>query len=413
MSHPVIQTIKNKSSADDSISLPITKATISKMNQRIKVAVLADSPLNQLKEGSGGRDLGQCTWLPQIATHFSKCREFDFYWLSFVPKLRNPQREVYEGITYLAYPKIRWQIDDLCGLVPSKMVLRKALSGIRPDVLHAWGSERTYASAISRNGTPSIFSLQGLLKRYREVGGLPRHPSWLLAALREKRFVNSASVVTAESPWAISGLREYYSPRETRMVEYGVHPSFYTVSWQPKQEEPYFVFVGSLTELKGIPTLIEAVKNCRTRGWRLYLVGEGPLKNWVMDQRLEQIVCMGLLGWKELQRKLSATWALVHPTKADTGPMAVKEARVIGLPVITTAERGQSRYVRHGENGFIVPASDPESLATAIDQLAGDFEMVKRFGRTHHESDREYFQSAKTASSFCDLYLELGRHRLL
>ena len=383
------------------------------MQSTIRVALLADSPLNSLKRGASGRLSGGATWFPQIARHFANRREFEFYWISFDPSLRKPQREVYEGITYFAYPKIRWQIDDLCGLLPSKMVLGRALSGIRPDVVHAWGSERTYASAISRNGTPSIFSLQGLLKRCREVGGLPRHPSWLLAALREKRFVNSASIVTAESPWAVSGLREYYSPRDIRMVEYGVHPSFYTVSWQPKQEEPYFVFVGSLTELKGIPNLIEAVKKCRTRGWRLYLIGDGPLKSWVMHQKLEQIVCVGEVGWEDLQRKLSKAWALVHPSKTDTGPMAVKEARVIGLPVITTAERGQSRYVRHGENGFIVPASDPESLATAIDQLAGDFEMVKRFGRTHHESDRQYFKSEKTASSFCDLYLELGRNRLI
>jgi glycosyltransferase involved in cell wall biosynthesis len=130
-----------------------------------------------------------------------------------------------------------------------------------------------------------------------------------------------------------------------------------------------------------------------------------------MDQRLEQIVCMGLLGWKELQSKLSAAWALVHPTKADTGPMAVKEARVIGLPVITTAERGQSRYVHHGENGFIVPSSDPDALATAIDRLAGDFAMVKRFGHTHHDSDREYFRPEKTASAFCDLYLDLAHRK--
>lgn len=383
------------------------------MQSTIRVALLADSPLNSLKRGASGRLSGGATWLPQIARHFANRHEFEFYWISFDPSLRKPQREVYEGITYFAYPKIRWQIDDLCGLLPSKMVLGRALNGIRPDVLHAWGSERTYAAAVSRNGIPSIFSLQGLLRRCQEVGGLPRHPSWRLAAFRERRFVNSASIVTAESPWAVSGLKEYYLPRDTRMVEYGVHPSFYTVSWQPKQEDPYFVFVGSLTELKGIPTLIEAVKKCRTRDWRLYLIGEGPLKNWVMHQKLEQIVCVGEVGWEDLQRKLSKAWALVHPTKTDTGPMAVKEARVIGLPVITTAERGQSRYVRHGENGFIVPASDPESLATAIDQLAGDFEMVKRFGRTHHESDREYFQSAKTASSFCDLYLELGRHRLL
>jgi glycosyltransferase involved in cell wall biosynthesis len=377
----------------------------------VKIAVLADSPLAQLKKGCGGRDLGASTWLPQIAAQFAARPGFEFFWISFVPGLPEAQREVYEGITYFAYPKIRWQVDDLAGLIPSKLLLRWVLSGIRPDVLHAWGSERTYASAISRNGIPSIFSLQGLLRRCQEVGGLPQHLSWRLATLRERRFVNSASIVTAESQWAISGLREYYSPRETRMVEYGVHPSFYTVSWQPKQEEPCFVFVGSLTELKGIPTLVKAVKKCRTRGWRLYLIGEGPLKNWVKDQKLEQTICMGMLGWEDLQRKLSKAWALIHPTTADSSPNSVKEARVIGLPVITTKEGGQSGYIQHEENGIIVPASDPNALALAIDLLAENFAMVKSLGRMHHERDREYFRPEKTSSAFCDIYLELAQRR--
>lgn len=383
---------------------------------RVRVAVLADSPLLQLKSGTGGRDSGQSTWLSQIADNFAERTEFAFYWVSFDRSLTQPHREIYKGISYLFYPKIPWQLDELMALLPSRLLLGQAITSIRPDVIHAWGSERTYASVIRSKNIPSIFSLQGLLKRYREVGGLPQsatfrttHPSWHLAEARERRYVNSADIVTAESAWAISLLRKYYSPHDTRMVEYGVHPSFYSVPWRPEEDKPYFVFVGSLSEIKGIPALLEAVRKCRTSGWRLYLVGEGPLKNWAKEQKLEQIECLGVLGWAALQSRLSKAWALIHPTKADSSPNSVKEARVIGLPVITTKEGGQSGYVHHGENGIIVPASDPASLASAIDLLAGNFEMVKRMGQIHHAKDRDYFRPEKTASAFCNLYLELAR----
>ena len=379
------------------------------MQSTIRVALLADSPLNSLKRGASGRLSGGATWLPQIARHFANRHEFEFYWISFDPSLRKPQREVYEGITYFAYPKIRWQIDDLCGLLPSRIVLNRALRRIKPHVIHAWGSERTYASVFARTKTPTIFSLQGLLRRIHEVGGLPRHLSWRLATVRERRFVNSANIVTAESAWAIALLKKYYSPQETRLVEYGVHPSFYSVPWQPTAEVPYFLFVGSLTELKGIPTLIKAVRNCATSGWKLYLVGEGPLKSWIIDQKVDNVECLGVLSWADLQSKLSGAWALIHPTKADTSPNSVKEARVVGLPIITTSEGGQAGYVHHGENGIIVPVSKPKQLASAIDLLASHFDLVKRLGATHRARDREYFRPEKTAESFISLYLELAR----
>jgi glycosyltransferase involved in cell wall biosynthesis len=386
------------------------------MQKPIRVALLADSPLNSLKRGSCGRAAGGATWLPQIASHFAKRRELEFYWISFDSSLTNPERETFEGITYIRHPKIPRQLDDLAALFPSKRILRREISSIAPDVIHAWGSEGTYASVIKGSRQPTIFSLQGLLKRYQEVGGLPRsirlrmtHPSWRLAARRERSFVNSATVVTAESDWAIQLLNKYYKPKETRIVEYGVHPSFYSTPWQPQETSPSFLFIGSLADIKGVPTLVEAVEKCRTSGWQLYLVGEGPLRGWVERQTLRSVKCLGLLEWDELQTKLSQAWALIHPTKADTSPNAVKEARVVGLPVITTNEGGQGGYVRHEENGIIVPVSNPESLARAIDLLAGDFEMVKRMGQTNHARDREYFRPEKTAESFVDLYLELAR----
>lgn len=386
------------------------------MQKPIRVALLADSPLNSLKRGSCGRASGGATWLPQIASHFAKRRELEFYWISFDSSLTNPERETFEGITYIRHPKIPRQLDDLAALFPSKRILRREISSIAPDVIHAWGSEGTYASVIKGSRQPTIFSLQGLLKRYQEVGGLPRsirlrmtHPSWRLAARRERSFVNSATVVTAESDWAIQLLNKYYKPKETRIVEYGVHPSFYSTPWQPQEASPSFLFIGSLADIKGVPTLVEAVEKCRTSGWQLYLVGEGPLRGWVERQTLRSVKCLGLLEWDELQTKLSQAWALIHPTKADTSPNAVKEARVVGLPVITTNEGGQGGYVRHEENGIIVPVSNPESLARAIDLLAGDFEMVKRMGQTNHARDREYFRPEKTAESFVDLYLELAR----
>ena len=189
-------------------------------SKRVRVAVLADSPVAQIKTGRAGRDVGQSTWLSQIASEFAKQREFEFYWISFDASLTKPQCETLQGITYLGYPKIPRPLDDLTALFPSRRILSRAIGSIRPDVIHAWGSEGTYASVLAASKVPTIFSIQGLLKRVQEVGGLPHsttlkmaHPSWRLAAWRERRYVRSATIVTAESDWAVSLIRKYYAPR--------------------------------------------------------------------------------------------------------------------------------------------------------------------------------------------------------
>lgn len=63
---------------------------------------------------------------------------------------------------------------------------------------------------------------------------------------------------------------------------------------------------------------------------------------------------------------MSQAWCLVHLSKADTGPTVVKEARVMGLPVILTDACGSKQYVEHNKSGFIVSPCDIESIVKSV-----------------------------------------------
>lgn len=69
-------------------------------------------------------------------------------------------------------------------------------------------------------------------------------------------------------------------------------------------------------------------------------------------------------------------WADVFllPTLCEGSAMSVYEALSAGLPVVTTSNAGS--VVRHGIDGFIVPASDGEAIAEALETLERDPDLL-------------------------------------
>jgi glycosyltransferase involved in cell wall biosynthesis len=193
----------------------------------------------------------------------------------------------------------------------------------------------------------------------------------------------------------------------TRQVEYGVHPSFYKLRWTPDDAAPYVLYSGSIDARKGVDILLDAVESIADRRWTLKLAGDGPLREALEARGVPRVEWLGLLNWEDLQGELSQASCVVLPTRADTSPNVVKEARVIGLPVITTIHGGQAGYIRHGENGFIVNPLEPQGLAHALQKLMIDPELIRKMGNARHDEDRAYFTPSNTARDFINIYSEL------
>lgn len=62
-------------------------------------------------------------------------------------------------------------------------------------------------------------------------------------------------------------------------------------------------------------------------------------------------------------------------------PKSIIDAQSAGLPVITTDWVGCRDTVINGENGFLVPVKDAETLAKKIDLLLENKELRQRMGK--------------------------------
>ena len=143
------------------------------------------------------------------------------------------------------------------------------------------------------------------------------------------------------------------------------------------------------------------------RRWELRLAGDDSIKETCRNAGLQNVICLGQLSWNEVKLQLKHAWLSLLPTRADTSPNSVKEARVVGLPVVTTLHGGQAGYIVNGVNGRIVNPLNPENLAEALSDVMGSYERVLALGHARHKEDREYLHPQRTAQGFETIYREL------
>ena len=95
-----------------------------------------------------------------------------------------------------------------------------------------------------------------------------------------------------------------------------------------------FLFVGRLDFTKGILKLIQYFRNISSSN--LEVIGDGPLKNQINENKTKNIKLIGHISDKEtLFSKYASSKALIFASEShESQPMTIIEAMSIGLPII-------------------------------------------------------------------------------
>jgi glycosyltransferase involved in cell wall biosynthesis len=251
------------------------------------------------------------------------------------------------------------------------LALRRELRKIRPDLVHAWGSERGAALVASRLGYPHLVSMQGLLQWYSEHVRF-RGVEWLDVQL-ERFGLARASVVTTESRFAVQWLKQHYPHLEVRQAEHASNWVFHQVQRQPRTRPLQFLFVGVMSLTKGTDLLLRALDQLRGElDFRLTVIGGGDegfvahLRQITSAQLWGRITFRQGLTQAEVAAEMATTTMVLFPTRVDTSPNSVKEAVVAGVPTVASAIGGIVDYVLPGRNGLTFPAGNLEEFVRTI-----------------------------------------------
>jgi glycosyltransferase involved in cell wall biosynthesis len=374
----------------------------------MKIAVLADFPTHCI-EGFPGA-VNPCghfaTWLPQIAESFERIPGLEVHWIVLSP-------DVSEALTLESFGQ-RFHVlrTSASGRATSfyredrKQINRK-LREIEPDLVHGWGSEDVHGFAAARSGYPCLISMQGLLTHYmlkNRMNARQYFCAWI-----EWRMLRTARYVTCESKWGLEVVRKRARRAQLFQVEYGVDPRFFSVKWSPDPDRKSVIFVGTLAPRKGVMDLIQAFADPKLAEVELWICGggSGRYAKRMAAKATPNVKWLGYLSREETAERMARAWCLALPTRCDTSPNVVKEARTIGMPVVTTPCGGQSDYIEDGRNGFLVAPGGIRRLREALSRTVGELEFCRSLGAYRHEEQRAFFEPGRTGEAFARIYREL------
>jgi glycosyltransferase involved in cell wall biosynthesis len=146
-------------------------------------------------------------------------------------------------------------------------------------------------------------------------------------------------------------------------------------------KESHFLFIGRLSEEKGIEVLLEAFKELP---FLIKIAGEGPFKELVEEasKQFSNIRYLGNLSSEEVLAELQKTQALIFPSVWFEGmPMTVIEAFSVGTPIIASNVGAMSSMIFNGSNGFHFDLGNIKDLKeniTKFDMLSDSEKKTNR-----------------------------------
>jgi glycosyltransferase involved in cell wall biosynthesis len=177
-----------------------------------------------------------------------------------------------------------------------------------------------------------------------------------------------------------------------------VKPNFLADDPGPGQGDgDYVLFVGRLSQEKGIACLLQAWKTLRSK-LRLIIVGDGPLAPMVRDYASTDrtIEWLGFLNCSEVLDLMGKAFALVFPSVWYEGfPLVLAEALAKGLPVIASDLGSMAEIITHRKTGLLFAPGSPLDLVNAL-QWAFDHPSEIRAMREHARLEFESKYTAET-----------------
>jgi len=164
----------------------------------------------------------------------------------------------------------------------------------------------------------------------------------------------------------------------------------------------YMLFVGRLSQEKGISTLLQAWEQGQGRG-KLRIVGQGPLQEEVQAaaDRLPNVEFLGQRRVEEVYDLMAEAQALILPSEwYETFGRVAVEAFAKGTPVIAARIGAVAELVDEGRTGLLFTPGDARDLRAKIDWALTQPHSMQMMGE---EARREYEAKYTAARNYDQL----------
>jgi len=350
---------------------------------------------------AGANSIHSKKWIEYFAKN-----GYEIHWLSLTP---NQIGEV-EGVKFYRLKEFGSKpFDILFNAMSVKRLIKKikpdvlhahyagvygvlgALSGFHPLIITAWGSD-VLITAKSKIRKP-------LIKFALDKADLITCNGEPLKKAMKKMGVSSHKIKFIY--WATDIEKFRHSPKDMELKK------------ELKLFDcPVIISVRSLEPAYDIETLIKALPSVLKEFPMVKLIigGQGSreknLKKLAQELGIsESIRFVGMIPHDDMPRFFNSSDIYVSTSLSDGDlSQSTQQAMACELPVITTDIEVNKKRIKNGENGFIVPVKNPQSLSEKIILLLKDEKLRTELGKTGRrtiEDELNYYKEMEKAEDLC------------
>ena len=224
----------------------------------------------------------------------------------------------------------------------------------------------------------------------------------------ERRVFSGAAHIVAFSEWAKKSVVGDYNIPEDRVsvIHPGVligeigAPSF------EKNAKPRILFVGNDLKRKGGLDLLEVFVSQFADAAELHLMTNEAFEFNHPSIFWHRGIAAYTEEWHHIFR---AADIFALPSHADAFPHVFQEAAAFGLALVGSKVGGIPEMVADGVNGFLVAPGDKGAIASVLQLLVNNEDLLDRMRRQSRELALQKFDARQNFSNLADLFKRVAK----
>lgn len=219
---------------------------------------------------------------------------------------------------------------------------------------------------------------------------------------RKTEEIALADIVICPSKFVYASLPESIRTKKKCIVaEFGTPNALINAQGTDRRQSGLrLLFVGSMTQRKGLADVFEAMKLIKRTDVELVVLGSPIVDLRFYRSQYPSFTYEPTRSNPEVLKLMSTCDVLVLPSIVEGRALVQQEAMAAGLPLIVTANAGGADLIEEGKTGFLVPIRSPQAIAERINWFADNREQLENMRALAQQKAREL-----TWSSYADKIL--------
>ncbi|MGJ8651212.1 MAG: glycosyltransferase family 4 protein [Opitutaceae bacterium] len=284
----------------------------------------------------------------------------------------------------------RFSVDRIYQDLDQTVVKRLQAAVDLPTAIYTYedAAASTFAAASERSIT-RIYDLPiGYWRAARriQIEESELHPDWALTMpalidsdsklARKDEELKLANHIIVASQFTAQTLEDAPFPlAPISVIPYGCPPVTAASKHSDSKQPLKVLYVGSLSQRKGLSYLLQAVEMLGD-SVELTLIGKRVADCAPLDAALQKYNWIESLPHQQILEAMQSHDVFVFPSLFEGFGLVITEALSQGMPIIATSHTCAPDIIEDGKEGFIVPIRDAVAIASKLECLAKDRDLL-------------------------------------